>query len=57
MSYVLFLNLQASNLSKQSQTTKRTFQLYGCIVTSKDMVSHKDPTRQFDKVMNISGTR
>lgn len=40
---------QARNLSKQSQSTKRVFQLYGCVVTSRDMVSHKDPTRQFDK--------
>ncbi|EES05910.1 hypothetical protein BDA96_04G344300 [Sorghum bicolor] len=40
---------QGRNLSKQSQSTKRVFQLYGCVVTSRDMVSHKDPTRQFDK--------
>ncbi|XP_034577051.1 alpha-aminoadipic semialdehyde synthase isoform X2 [Setaria viridis] len=39
----------ARNLSKQSQSTKRVFQLYGCVVTSKDMVAHKDPTRHFDK--------
>jgi alpha-aminoadipic semialdehyde synthase len=39
----------AWNLSKQSQSTKRVFQLYGCVVTSRDMVSHKDPTRHFDK--------
>jgi hypothetical protein len=48
--------LQAWNLSKQSQSTKRVFQLYGCVVTSRDMVSHKDPTRHFDKVTHISWT-
>ena len=48
--------LQAWNLSKQSQSTKRVFQLYGCVVTSRDMVSHKDPTRHFDKVTDISWT-
>ncbi|CAN6253034.1 unnamed protein product [Urochloa humidicola] len=37
------------NMSKQSQSTKRVFQLYGCVVTSRDMVSHNDPTRHFDK--------
>ncbi|XP_062220508.1 alpha-aminoadipic semialdehyde synthase-like isoform X1 [Phragmites australis] len=39
----------ARKLSKQSQSTKRVFQLYGCVVTSRDMVSHKDPNRHFDK--------
>ncbi|KAL6911598.1 hypothetical protein ACP4OV_000403 [Aristida adscensionis] len=39
----------AMNLSKQSQSTKRVFQLYGCVVTAREMVSHKDPTRHFDK--------
>ncbi|KAF8730179.1 hypothetical protein HU200_017151 [Digitaria exilis] len=39
----------ARNLSKQSQSTKRVFQVYGCVVTSRDMVSHNDPTRHFDK--------
>ncbi|CAL4967339.1 unnamed protein product [Urochloa decumbens] len=37
------------NTSKQSQSTKRVFQLYGCVVTSRDMVTHNDPTRSFDK--------
>ncbi|KAJ1281347.1 hypothetical protein BS78_04G299100 [Paspalum vaginatum] len=40
---------EARNLSKQSQSTKRIFQLYGCIVTSRDMVSHKDRSKHFDK--------
>ncbi|PPS11406.1 hypothetical protein GOBAR_AA09236 [Gossypium barbadense] len=30
-------------------TSKRVFQVYGCIVTSCDMVSHKDPSKTFDK--------
>jgi len=53
---LLLLMLQAWNLSKQSQSTKRVFQLYGCVVTSRDMVSHKDPTRHFGKVTHFSWT-
>nr|AAN14410.1 bifunctional lysine-ketoglutarate reductase/saccharopine dehydrogenase [Gossypium hirsutum] len=30
-------------------TSKRVFQVYGCIVTSCDMVSHKDPSKTFGK--------
>lgn len=29
---------------------KRAFQVYGCIVTSEDMVEHNDPNEVFDKV-------
>ncbi|ESR66161.1 hypothetical protein CICLE_v10007313mg [Citrus x clementina] len=29
--------------------SKRIFQVYGCVVTSEDMVEHKDPTKGFDK--------
>ncbi|XP_044463727.1 alpha-aminoadipic semialdehyde synthase [Mangifera indica] len=29
--------------------SKRIFQVYGCVVTSEDMVEHKDPTKKFDK--------
>lgn len=32
---------------------KRAFQVYGCIVTSEDMVEHNDPNEVFDKVRNI----
>lgn len=30
---------------------KRTFQVYGCVVTSKDMVEPNDPNKTFKKVM------
>ncbi|KAL8492642.1 hypothetical protein ACS0TY_024003 [Phlomoides rotata] len=29
---------------------KRVFQVYGCVVTSQDIVVHKDPAKVFDKV-------
>ncbi|KAJ0091290.1 hypothetical protein Patl1_13709 [Pistacia atlantica] len=29
--------------------SKRIFQVYGCFVTSEDMVEHKDPEKRFDK--------
>ncbi|KAL0374639.1 UNVERIFIED_CONTAM: Alpha-aminoadipic semialdehyde synthase [Sesamum radiatum] len=32
------------------RTTKRVFQVYGCVVTSEDMVEHKDASKFFDKV-------
>ncbi|KAL2250978.1 alpha-aminoadipic semialdehyde synthase [Sesamum indicum] len=31
------------------RTTKRVFQVYGCVVTSEDMVEHKDASKCFDK--------
>nr|XP_043627742.1 alpha-aminoadipic semialdehyde synthase [Erigeron canadensis]XP_043627743.1 alpha-aminoadipic semialdehyde synthase [Erigeron canadensis] len=34
---------------KLSQS-RRAFQVYGCVVTSEDMVQHSDPTKVFDKV-------
>ncbi|KAJ0981012.1 hypothetical protein J5N97_009267 [Dioscorea zingiberensis] len=40
---------QAGDLAHSSQTTKRVFQVYGCVVTSQDMVAPKDPTKMFDK--------
>ncbi|KAK8503220.1 hypothetical protein V6N13_025979 [Hibiscus sabdariffa] len=30
-------------------TSKRVYQVYGCIVTSRDMVEHKDSSKMFDK--------
>ncbi|XVF35223.1 hypothetical protein REPUB_Repub18cG0127000 [Reevesia pubescens] len=32
-----------------TRTSKRVFQVYGCVVTSRDMVEHKDPSKIFDK--------
>ncbi|GKV03738.1 hypothetical protein SLEP1_g15988 [Rubroshorea leprosula] len=37
------------DLTKVAGKPKRVFKLYGCVVTSKDMVEHKDPTKPFDK--------
>ncbi|KAJ4792712.1 Lysine ketoglutarate reductase/saccharopine dehydrogenase [Rhynchospora pubera] len=34
---------------KNSKSTKRVFQVYGCIITSQDMVAPKDPTKSFSK--------
>ncbi|KAK4414933.1 Alpha-aminoadipic semialdehyde synthase, partial [Sesamum alatum] len=31
------------------RTTKRVFQVYGCVVTCEDMVEHKDASKFFDK--------
>ncbi|PSS02071.1 Saccharopine dehydrogenase, partial [Actinidia chinensis var. chinensis] len=35
--------------SRSSRTSKRVFQVYGCVVTCQDMVEPKDPTKPFDK--------
>ncbi|CAN6445402.1 unnamed protein product [Victoria cruziana] len=35
---------------KRLHVSRRSFQLYGCIVTSKDIVAPKDPSKSFDKV-------
>uniref|UniRef100_A0A803MFB7 Saccharopine dehydrogenase (NAD(+), L-glutamate-forming) n=1 Tax=Chenopodium quinoa TaxID=63459 RepID=A0A803MFB7_CHEQI len=35
--------------NQQSQGSKRLFKVYGCVVTSKDMVEPKDPSKIFDK--------
>lgn len=37
------------SLSPHYQSTRRAFQLYGCVITSRDMVSPKDPSKCFDK--------
>ncbi|XVF48812.1 hypothetical protein PTKIN_Ptkin03bG0218400 [Pterospermum kingtungense] len=37
------------NLNSPGRTSKRLFQVYGCVVTSRDMVEHKDPSKTFDK--------
>ncbi|XP_020090480.1 alpha-aminoadipic semialdehyde synthase isoform X2 [Ananas comosus] len=36
-------------MAGHSPSTRRVFQVYGCIVTSRDMVAPKDSTRNFDK--------
>ncbi|XP_051150266.1 alpha-aminoadipic semialdehyde synthase isoform X2 [Andrographis paniculata] len=39
----------ANDSKKVGRTSKRVFQVYGCVVTSKYMVEHKDPSNVFDK--------
>lgn len=40
---------EGKDLSQRARTSKRVFQVYGCVVTSQDMVEHKDSTKVFDK--------
>uniref|UniRef100_A0A1J3EEQ2 Alpha-aminoadipic semialdehyde synthase n=1 Tax=Noccaea caerulescens TaxID=107243 RepID=A0A1J3EEQ2_NOCCA len=35
--------------SQNGKSTKRVHQVYGCIITSQDMVEHQDPSKSFDK--------
>ncbi|XP_037495733.1 alpha-aminoadipic semialdehyde synthase isoform X2 [Jatropha curcas] len=35
--------------AKPSRTSKRAYQVYGCVVTSQDMVENIDPSKPFDK--------
>ncbi|KAM2621541.1 hypothetical protein TB2_026280 [Malus domestica] len=39
----------AKDAAQTTRKSKRIFQVYGCVVTSKHMVEHEDPTREFDK--------
>ncbi|KAI3443496.1 hypothetical protein Pfo_000161 [Paulownia fortunei] len=39
----------ARDHTQVGRTSKRVFQVYGCVVTSQDMVEHKDPSKFFDK--------
>ncbi|XP_057967291.1 alpha-aminoadipic semialdehyde synthase isoform X2 [Malania oleifera] len=39
----------AGDLTQHARRSKRVFQVYGCVVTSQDMVKHKDGTTVFDK--------
>ncbi|KAL2936411.1 Alpha-aminoadipic semialdehyde synthase [Bienertia sinuspersici] len=43
----LFETAECQN--QHSRVSKRTFQVYGCVVTSKDMVEPKDPNKTFNK--------
>lgn len=45
----LYEKVGDSSQSTCSSSTKRVFQVYGCVVTSEDMVEHKDSSRAFDK--------
>ncbi|KAK3213308.1 hypothetical protein Dsin_018014 [Dipteronia sinensis] len=37
------------NVRECARTSKKFFQVYGCVVTSENMVEHRDPTKGFDK--------
>ncbi|XP_010687601.2 alpha-aminoadipic semialdehyde synthase isoform X1 [Beta vulgaris subsp. vulgaris] len=39
----------AGSQNQHSRVMKRNYQVYGCVVTSKDMVEPKDPNRTFNK--------
>ncbi|XP_024028450.1 alpha-aminoadipic semialdehyde synthase isoform X1 [Morus notabilis] len=41
---------KAKDISQPARTSKRIFQVYGCVVSSRDMVENKDSTKVFDKV-------
>ncbi|KAJ0262862.1 LOR/SDH bifunctional enzyme [Hirschfeldia incana] len=36
-------------MNQNGKSTKRVHQVYGCIVTSQDMVEHQDPSKSFNK--------
>ncbi|KAH7574490.1 hypothetical protein JRO89_XS03G0302600 [Xanthoceras sorbifolium] len=38
-----------NNARECTRTSKKVFQVYGCVVTSENMVEHRDPTKGFDK--------
>ncbi|KAL5853659.1 hypothetical protein ACOSQ3_008777 [Xanthoceras sorbifolium] len=38
-----------NNARECTRTSKNVFQVYGCVVTSENMVEHRDPTKGFDK--------
>ncbi|XP_058108760.1 alpha-aminoadipic semialdehyde synthase [Magnolia sinica] len=40
----------AGDVSHPSQTSRRVFHVYGCVVSCQDMVSPKDPSKRFDKI-------
>ncbi|OMO86412.1 Saccharopine dehydrogenase / Homospermidine synthase [Corchorus olitorius] len=40
---------KGKNVSSPGRTSKRVYQVYGCVVTSRDMVKHKDASKVFDK--------
>ncbi|KAG8376285.1 hypothetical protein BUALT_Bualt09G0047300 [Buddleja alternifolia] len=40
---------KARDVTQVGKTSKRVFQVYGCVVTCQDMVEHKDPSKSFNK--------
>ncbi|VVB10580.1 unnamed protein product [Arabis nemorensis] len=43
------LFVKDKGISQNGKSTKRVHQVYGCIITSQDMVEHQDPSKSFDK--------
>ncbi|XP_010451067.1 PREDICTED: alpha-aminoadipic semialdehyde synthase-like [Camelina sativa] len=43
------LFVKDKGICQNRKSTKRVYQVYGCIITSQDMVEHKDPSKSFDK--------
>ncbi|CDY13519.1 BnaA03g52370D [Brassica napus] len=43
------LFVKDKGMSQNGKSTKRVHQVYGCIITSQDMVEHQDPSKSFDK--------
>ncbi|OVA02128.1 Saccharopine dehydrogenase / Homospermidine synthase [Macleaya cordata] len=43
------LSKMGGDLAQHTSTSKRVFQVYGCVGTCQDMVEPKDPTKKFDK--------
>ncbi|CAN7015627.1 unnamed protein product [Brassica rapa subsp. trilocularis] len=43
------LFVKDKEISQNGKSTKRVHQVYGCIITSQDMVEHQDPSKSFDK--------
>lgn len=41
---------QARDITQSTRSSKRVFQVFGCVVTCEDMVAHKDHTQAFNKV-------
>ncbi|XP_043721830.1 alpha-aminoadipic semialdehyde synthase isoform X2 [Telopea speciosissima] len=41
---------EAKDHTQRIHTSRRVFQVYGCVVNCQDMVEPKDPTKPFDKV-------
>ncbi|KAF3531512.1 hypothetical protein DY000_02036704 [Brassica cretica] len=43
------LFVKDKGVSQNGKSTKRVHHVYGCIITSQDMVEHQDPSKPFDK--------
>lgn len=48
--YEMCIYEQDKGVGQNGKSTKRVHHVYGCIITSQDMVEHQDPSKPFDKV-------